>query len=124
MKINSVLIMAASLAAASQVVAGDITGTVTLSGTPPAEKAIDPLKDDAICGQFYKATPTTHFYVLGPNKELGDVIVMLKGVPAKAADASAPPVVLDQKHCLYSPQILAIQTGQKLLVKNSDPLPV
>ena len=29
--------------------------------------------------------------------------------------------MLDQKGCLYTPQILAIQTGQKLIVKNSDP---
>ena len=29
-------------------------------------------------------------------------------------------MVLDQKGCLYTPQILAIQTGQKLMVKNSD----
>ena len=66
----------------------------------------------------------TKFYVVGPNKEFADVVVMLKGVPAKAADASAPAVLIDQKNCLYVPQIVAIQTGQKLLVKNSDPMPV
>jgi hypothetical protein len=27
---------------------------------------------------------------------------------------------MDQKGCLYTPQILAIQTGQKITVKNSD----
>src|SRR5208282_1452596 len=42
------------------------------------------------------------------------------GVTGKSTGASAPPVVLDQKGCLYEPQILAIQTGQKLVVKNSD----
>jgi plastocyanin len=30
--------------------------------------------------------------------------------------------VIDQKGCLYSPQIVAVQTGQKILVKNSDPV--
>lgn len=124
MKLNSLFVIVAGLAVASHVNAGDITGTVTLSGTPPAEKGIAPLKDDATCGQFYKEMPMTKFYVVGANKELADVIVMLKGVPAKAADASAAPVLLDQKNCLYIPQIVAIQTGQKLLVKNSDPMPV
>lgn len=124
MKLNSLFVFAAGLAVASHVTAGDITGTVTLTGTPPAEKGIAPLKDDAICGQFYKEMPMTRFYVVGANKELADVIVMLKGVPSKAADASTAPVVLDQRHCLYTPQILALQTGQKLLVKNSDPAPV
>ncbi|MDR3377397.1 MAG: hypothetical protein P4M10_01820, partial [Verrucomicrobiae bacterium] len=32
------------------------------------------------------------------------------------------PVTLDQKGVLYAPQILAVQTGQKVIVKNSDPL--
>ncbi len=124
MKLNSLFVIAAGVAVAAKANAGDITGTVTLSGTPPAAVGIAPLKDDAICGQFYKEMPMTKFFVVGANKELADVIVMLKGVPAKTADASAAPVVIDQKNCLYSPQILAVQTGQKLLVKNSDPMPV
>ena len=69
---------------------------------------------------MYKTTPTTHFYVVGPKGELADVVVSLKGVTGKSTGASAAAVVLDQKGCLYQPQILAIQTGQKLIVKNSD----
>lgn len=121
MKLNSAFVFAAGLAVVTQATAGDITGTVTLNGTPPAEKPITPLKEDAICGKFYTEMPMTRFYVVGPGKELADTIVLLKGVTGKAA---AEPVVLDQKNCLYTPQILAIQTGQKLVVKNSDPMPV
>src|SRR4029078_4292647 len=92
--------------------AGDITGKVTLNGTPPAEKQITPLKDDATCGKLHSEMPTTHFFVVGPNKELADVVVMLKGDALKASGASAKPVEMDQKGCEYTPQILAIQTGQ------------
>jgi hypothetical protein len=49
---------------------------------------------------------------------------MLKGINAKSTGADAPPALLDQKGCLYSPGILAIQTNQKLLVRNSDPVPL
>ena len=101
--------------------AGDITGTVTLSGTPPPEREITPLENDAICGKMHSGKVFTEFYKVGANKELADVIVMLKGVTPKAADASTPPAVMDQKGCMYVPQILAVQTGQTLLVKNSDP---
>jgi plastocyanin len=101
--------------------AGDITGVITLKGTPPAEKDITPLKDDATCGALYDTMPTTHFYVVSPQGELADVVVSLKDVTGKSTGASAPPAVLDQKGCVYSPTILAIQTGQKLIVKNSDP---
>jgi hypothetical protein len=101
--------------------AADITGTVTLNGAPPAERDITPLNNDPVCGKLHSGKVTTEFFVVGADKGLADVIVMLKGVPAKAADASTPPVVMDQKGCLYVPQIVAVQEGQKLIVKNSDP---
>ena len=41
--------------------------------------------------------------------------------PANPPAPARRPVVLDQKGCLYVPQILAVQTGQKIIVKNSDP---
>jgi plastocyanin len=123
MSIRNSLILGAALAVSIQIAgAGDITGTVTLNGTPPPEKNITPLKDDATCGKLHSEMPTTHFYEVGPNKGLGDVVVMLKGITGKSTGASAPPVELDQKGCLYVPQIIAIQTGQKLHIKNSDPV--
>jgi len=118
---NVLLILAIGIFGAWQIAsASDIIGLITLKGTPPAEKEITPLMDNPDCAAMYAKTPTTHFYVVGPNGEFADVVVSLKGVTGKSTGASAPPVVLDQKGCLYSPQILAIQTGQKLIVKNSD----
>jgi plastocyanin len=119
------LLFAAGFLSAGIVSAADITGTITLKGTPPKEVEIAPIMDDANCGQLYSSAPTTHFYVVGKNGELGDVIVSLKnadGTPitGKSSGASAKAAVMDQKGCLYLPQILAIQTGQKLIVKNSD----
>jgi len=102
--------------------AGDITGTITLKGTPPAEKQITPLKDDPNCGKLHTEMPTTHFYVVGSKGELADVIISIQGVTGKSMGASAPPVVLDQKGCEYTPSIFAVQTGQKIVVKNSDPV--
>jgi plastocyanin len=116
-------LLSAGLFAATQLaVAGDITGIITLKGTPPAEKEISPIRDNPDCSAMYPgALPTTKFYVVGQGGELADVVVSLKGVPGGSTGASAPPVVLDQKGCLYTPQILAVQTGQKVIVKNSDP---
>ena len=111
----------AALAMVPATQAADIVGVISLKGTPPPEKELTPLKADATCGAMYaNSTPTTHFYVVGSKGELADVVVSLKGVTGKSTGASAPPAVLDQKGCLYVPQILAIQTGQKLIVKNSD----
>jgi len=117
-------VLAAGILGAWQVAsAADIIGTVTFKGTPPPEKEITPILDDPGCGTSYNGkAPTTHFYLVGPQGEFGDVIVALKDVTGKSTGATAPAAVLDQKGCLYSPTILVVQTGQKLIVKNSDPV--
>ena len=123
MKKSTVLAITAGLWVGLQVApAADITGTITLKGTPPKEKDITPLMEDATCGKLHADMPTTHFYVVGPKGELADVVVSLQGISGKSTGASAPPVVLDQKGCEYVPSIFAVQTGQKIIVKNSDPV--
>lgn len=118
-----ILTLLAVVGAAAPLFAGDFTGTVTLKGTPPAEKPLDPLKTDVNCGKLVATTPTTTHYVVGAKGELANAIVIVKGVPgAKSTGASAAPVVVDQKTCIYHPHIFAVQTGQKILVKNSDPV--
>src|SRR4051794_22786898 len=107
MKLSFAILTAIGVASLTQfATAADITGTVTLNGAPPAEREITPLENDPVCGKLHGGKVFTEFYSVGPDKGLADVIVMLKGVPAKAADGSAAPVVLDQKNCLYVPQIV------------------
>jgi plastocyanin len=121
MKKFSLVLLIAVLAGTFIARAADIVGTITLKGTPPPEVSYTPLVNNPSFQAYYKdkKTPTTHFYVVGPNHGLGDVIVYLKNVN-QSTGSSQPPAVLDQKGGLYHPQIIAIQTGQKLLVKNSD----
>ena len=120
MRASSLCLLTVALFLVPLVQAADIVGVVSFKGTPPAEKEITPIMDDATCSASYTKAPTTHFYVVSPKGELADVVVSLKGVTGKSTGASAPPVVMDQKGCLYTPSIVAIQTGQKLVVKNSD----
>src|ERR1041385_2799801 len=122
MKMNQTLAVVAGLTAVIQAAtAGTITGTVTLKGKAPEEAKNTVLMNDPTCSKLHTTPPTTHHYIVGANGELANVVVMLKGVPASQAAASAPAVVLDQKNCEYTPSIIAVQTGQKLTVKNSDP---
>jgi hypothetical protein len=102
--------------------AADIYGKITFSGKPPPEVPIPQLKSDASCGQFHKEMPTTHFYVVGPEGGLGDVVLSLKGVHAKASNEKLAPQVIDQKGCEYEPYVSACHTGQEIIVKNSDPV--
>ena len=96
--------------------AADITGVITFKGTSPPEADYGSKMTEASpdCAAMYDPAkmPTTHFYVVGPKGELADEVVSLKNVTGKSAGASTPPVVLDQKGCLYTPTILAVQTGR------------
>jgi plastocyanin len=117
-KTTALLALAGLLAALQAATAADISGTVTLKGIPPAEKEID-MGADAHCANP-AAKPTTHHYIVGSNGELANVVVYLQGITGKSTGASAAPAVLDQRGCEYVPGILAVQTGQKVMVKNSD----
>jgi len=124
MKKSSCFLLVAALAVLPVAHAADITGVITLKGTPPAESDLgDTISASSPdCAAMYPAgkMPTTHFYVVGAKGELADVIVTLKGVTGKSTGVSAPSVVLDQKGCVYVPGIFAVQTGQKIIIKNSD----
>ena len=77
--------------------AGDISGTVTLKGTPKPEQEITQIKDDANCGKLHKEPVKTRFYVVGSKGELADVFVTLKGVSGQSAGESAAPAMIDQR---------------------------
>jgi len=120
-KVLSKLILVVILASMAVAHAADIVGTITFKGTAPTEISLAAMADNAECMAMHTNIPATHHYVVGPNGEFGNVTVYLEGMDGKSTGASAAPAVLDQKGCLYTPTILAIQTGQKLIVKNSDP---
>ena len=118
-RILTATVCAATLGVAS---AADITGKITLKGTPPPAVELPGVKDNPDCSRFHTVPAMTQHYIVGSGGELANVVVALKGVPAKAGGESATPAMMDQKNCLYTPQIQAIQVNQKLLVKNSDPV--
>ncbi len=114
MKRLSTLITITGLAAALQnAPAADITGTVTLKGTPPKEKDITPIMEDANCSKLHTTMPTTRFYVVGENGGLADVVVSLQGISGKSTGASAPPVVLDQKAVSILPPFLPSRPARR-----------
>src|SRR4051794_26192641 len=106
MKMNPrFLVIPALIAGLQAASAADITGTVTLKGTPPPEKTIEQIANDANCGKLHSGPVKTQFYVAGPKGELKDVVVVLRGVTAKSSGEAAAPVVMDQKGCEYVPYV-------------------
>ncbi|MDB6055910.1 MAG: hypothetical protein JWN25_3433 [Verrucomicrobiales bacterium] len=118
----AVLGLAASLQSLS---AADLVGKVTLKGTAPAELAMTTVNADKVCGKMHDQPVFTRHYVVGQGSGLGNVFVYVTaGVDAKSVPPAAEkaPEILDQKGCLYYPYVMGIRTGQKLTIKNSDPV--
>jgi plastocyanin len=99
--------------------AGDVTGTITLKGTPPPEKKL-PL--DANCSAANPTVTTTTFWVVGKDHGLGNVFVYVsKGLEGKTFPVPTTPVEIDQQGCSYHPYVSGVMVGQTLKFKNSDP---
>lgn len=125
MKLNEILATTALVVGSmSLATAGDITGKVTLKGAAPEEPNLAQktaaLTADPNCGKVSQG-PQNRVYVVGAGGEFAQVTVKLVAGVSSAPAPSAEPVVLDQKGCEYLPYVSAVQTGQKLIVKNSDP---
>ena len=96
--------------------AGEITGKVSLKGTPKAEIPIDL---GPTCGPLNPNKVSTRHYVTSKDGGLANVFVYLKD--AKAAPATGEGPLLDQIGCMYEPYVIGVVAGQKFKVKNSDP---
>jgi plastocyanin len=92
-----------------------IEGTVRFIGNPPPREKIanqpchagaPPLLDETV--------------VVNENGTLANVFVYLEGAGPSDGSKNSP-AVLDQKDCRYVPHAVAVQTGQTLKIRSSDP---
>ena len=60
-------------------------------------------------------------FIIDDNMNLKNVLVWLKNVSYDGPILTKP-AVIDQKGCKYQPHVLGIMKGQKVLIKNSDPM--
>ena len=102
--------------------AGKITGTVKLDGTAPHAKGIDMAKDP-VCAKAHEGNPAHIEGVeVGSGNGLQNVVLYIsEGLDAgAAAEVPSEVITIDQKNCMYSPHVLAMDVGQHMSVVNSD----
>lgn len=102
------------LLVASPALAGEIRGTVTFEGTPPAPAKIDRTSDPT-CGDG------TDQSVVVTDGKLRDVLVRVAIGKGGKHEAPAEPAVVTQTGCEYLPRVVGIVAGQKLEIRNGDP---
>ena len=101
---------------------GSITGTVKLNGTAPHMKGIDMSKDPYCVSQHKDKPATLENVVVGSNGGLQNVVLYIsEGLSGSAASAvsSAEPT-FDQKGCMYSPHVMAVNPDEKFKVTTGD----
>lgn len=94
---------------------GSIRGAVKYLGTP---KAAPP--DRSSAPQCPAATASEDVVVAGGK--LRDVHVRIASGTAGKHRAPAAPIVIEQTGCEYRPRVVGAMVGQKLEVRNADPL--
>jgi len=102
--------------------AAEVSGTVKLDGPAPKARPINMAAEPA-CAKEHGGKPVPNEEVVtGDDGSLANVLVYVKeGLGNRAFETPKEPVVIDQKGCLYSPRLVAVQTNQTLHVTNDDP---
>lgn len=101
---------------------GSIIGTVRLSGTPPHMRGID-MSKDPYCSKAHASEPARmETVIVGEDQGLQNVVLYIsQGLSASdAAQKPSATPVFDQKGCMYSPHVMALDAGQEFKVTNSD----
>jgi hypothetical protein len=104
---------------------GTLKGTFKFTGTPPAAAPLNIDKDTEVCG---KGMPIMDNSLL-VNSGGGISNIVIYARAKRVHDSAKPleagqgtPVVFDQKNCMFLTHVQAMQVGQPLDIKNSDPV--
>ncbi|MFN0158223.1 MAG: beta-sandwich domain-containing protein [Bacteroidota bacterium] len=101
--------------------AGDVTGKVSFDGAAPKAQRVK-MNADPVCMKAHKEAVVSEEVVVNANGTLKNVLIYVKdGLGNKKFDAPTKKVEFDQTGCVYTPHVLGVQTGQEVLIKNSDP---
>jgi plastocyanin len=100
---------------------GTLKGRFTFGGAVPASSELKADKDVEVCG---KHKLLSEEMVVGADKGVANVVVFVRDKSVKVhpdlAAAKSEKVVLDNKDCRFEPHVAFVQTGQTLVLKNSD----
>lgn len=93
---------------------------MTYTGTPPKMRPIDMSKEPT-CQKEYNPPALSQNVVAGTGNALQYVVVYVSA-GERASQVPTEAGRFDQKGCMYSPHVLAIQAGQVLQIYSDDPI--
>ncbi len=109
-----------SAAVSTKTQTGLIRGQVHFDGPIPKPARIS-MSADPSCSRLHGGGVMADDLVLAGDGKLANVIVFIAaGLGEQSFPAPVTPAVMEQKGCMYTPHVLALQTNQKLQIINSD----
>ena len=98
---------------------GRVFGSVMFEGTPPVMDTIRP-GGSRFCVVNARNLTDSSVLVTKDGKLQNVILYVKEGWQGRSYPIPADTAVIDQKKCVYVPHVLAVQTGQKISVLNSD----
>ncbi|MGD9723677.1 MAG: hypothetical protein AB7O59_05010 [Pirellulales bacterium] len=104
---------------------GTLRGKLKFVGTPPSPSPLNVDKDTEVCGKGMPILDNS--LVIGSDGGIANVVLYARAKrvhdSAKPlAEGAAPEAVFDQKNCMFLTHVTAFQVGEKIDIKNSDPI--
>ena len=96
---------------------GQLTGTVLLSGKYDRPPPLKVVKSRSFCG----LTVPNETLLVDPWGGVRNAVVTMSPLD-RAVTAEPARIVLDNKHCAFTPHVQVAKVGSELLLKNSDPI--
>lgn len=116
MKTTCLLLTSVTFSLSAPSTFGQVSGRVLLRGTPPPEIAI---QMTSACAQAQAVPPTTRHYVVGQDKGLANVFVVIRrGLERKEFATNTSTVTMECAACQIHPYVTAVQVGQPLAIRN------
>lgn len=98
-----------------------VSGVVKFEGDAPRRRPID-MAGKAECSKLHTEPVLDESEIVGADGGLKNVLVWVKtGLDDWDFPKASEPVLLDQKGCMFHPHVIAVQAGQEVMIRNSDP---
>lgn len=99
-----------------------LRGTVTIKGAIPRPRRIRTTADPK-CAALHRGKLFSEDIVADPRGRVSWAFIYIKkGLEGKEFPLPKKPVVVSQKGCRFDPHVLGVMVGQKLTMRNLDPL--
>ncbi|HYF48501.1 MAG TPA: hypothetical protein VEJ63_03805 [Planctomycetota bacterium] len=100
---------------------GRVAGVVKFEGAAPKRTPLE-VKGDPRCSALHSGPVLSESLIVNDGRVQNAIVYVKSGWERWSYPTPDGEVVVDQKHCRYTPHVVTVQTGQTIAFTNSDDL--